>query len=239
LPRQDGDWHPCALPDTLLTAGESMSFKNVIWALPLVLAGCGIVGFGPGRQVELETHATGIPYAGLTDKSVAIVVWAPLATLDEYPGAPEEISTFVATQMRGHMPTTRPVDPQQIIRWQADTLNWQNLPAADIGRHFQADRVLVIDVLDYSTRRPLGVSNLQGRLRAECKIYDTARAAAEPAPGRPAWTGLVDAAWPSGKPLDPTQTNETAVRQRTLDAFADVLVRYFYVQREPESSISG
>jgi hypothetical protein len=216
-----------------------MAFKRVLLAIPLLLAGCGFLSFGPVAQDELETRADATAYPGLADKSVAIVVWTPLATLEEYSGAREEISAFVATRMRGHMPTTRLLDPQEVIRWQGDTLNWENLPAAEIGRHFKVDRVLVIQVLDYSTRRPLGVSNLQGRLRAQCKIYDTAPAAAEPAPGRPVWTGLVDAAWPSGKPLDPTQTNEAAVRQRTLGAFADVLVRYFYERREPESTIRG
>ena len=213
-----------------------MSLKNIMWALPLALAGCGILGFGPGAQEELETHATGTAYAGLADQSTAIVVWAPPATLDEYP-AREEIATFVATQMRGHMPTTRLVDPQDVVRWQDDTLNWGNLSAGEIGRHFKVERVLMIQVLDYSTRRPLGVSNLQGRLRAQCRIYDTAQAAA--APGTAAWTGLVDAAWPSGKPLDPTQINEAAVRQRTLDTFAEALVRYFYEHGDAETARRG
>jgi hypothetical protein len=214
-----------------------MSLKHVLWFLPLLWAGCELIGFGPGAQEELETRATGSAYAGLADQSVAIVVWAPPATLEEYPGAREEISAFVAGQMRGHLPTTQLVDPQAVVRWQEETLNWENLPAADIGGHFKVNRVLVIQVLDYSTRRPLGVSNLQGRLRAECKIYDVS--AGERAVGAPAWASLIDAAWPSGQPLDPTQTNEAAVRQRTLDTFADVLVRYFYPAREAEASIRG
>ena len=215
-----------------------MTCKSVILAIPLLLAGCGVIGFGPGAQEELETRATGAAYRGLADTSVAIVVWAPLATLDEYAGAREEISASVAAQMRGHLPTTRLVEPKEIIRWQGETLNWESLPAGDIGRHFKVDRVVLIQVLDYSTKRPLGVSNLQGRLRAQCKIYDTAPAAGT-ALQPPVWTSFVDAAWPSGKPLDPTQINEAAVRQRTLDTFADVLVRYFYESRERASSIRG
>src|SRR5439155_26002416 len=99
------------------------------------------------------------------DKTVAIVVYAPAATIDEYSGARDEISDFVATQMREHMGNTRIVAPRDVIYWQNDTLTWQNLSAKDIGRHFKVDRVLFIEVLDYSMRRPMGVSNLEGRLR--------------------------------------------------------------------------
>jgi hypothetical protein len=219
-----------------------MTIKPLVLAIPLALAGCGFLGMGTKPQVPLVTRTTGTAYAGLTDKSVAIVVYAPSAVINEYSGAREEISSFVATQMRGHMPTTRLLDPTDMIDWQNSKLNWASLSARDIGRHFGVDRVLAIEVLDYSTKRPIGVSNLQGRLRAQCRIYDTADAAPGPDAGghmAPVWTGLVDAAWPSGKPLDPTQTNDTAVRLQTLDTFSDVLVRYFYEQRAADTSIRG
>src|SRR6185369_2499082 len=112
--------------------------------------------------------------------------------------------------------------PEDMINWQNSKLNWSNLSPREIGRHFNVDRLVAIEVLDYSTRRPIGVSNLQGRLRAQCRIYDTSKDAAGPdSAGRSEtlWTGLVDAAWPSGRPLDPTQTNESAVRLRTLESF--------------------
>ena len=223
-----------------------MTSKALVLAVPLVLGGCGFFGMGSVTAPVLTTRTYGTAYAGLADKSVAIVVYAPSAVVNEYTGVREEISTFVATQMRGHMPTTRLLDPRDVIDWQDRTLNWGNLSARDIGRHFGVDRVLAIEVLDYSTKRPIGVSNLQGRLRAQVKIYE-AQGAASAAATEPAevvlpdaaWTGLVDAAWPSGKALDPTQTNENAVRLRTLETFADLLTRYFYEHREPETTIRG
>jgi hypothetical protein len=219
-----------------------MSLKPLILAIPLLLAGCGILGIGSPSQEQLATRAAAAPYPGLADQSLAIVVWAPMTVLDEYPGAREEISAFVTTQFRSHMPATRLLDPRQVLNYQDNTLNWHNLPPADIGRHFKVNRVLVIHVLDYSTKRPLVVSNLQGRLRAQCQIWDAAEVPVTgpaSAPSRPLWTGLVDAVWPSGKSLDPTQIDEAAVRLRTLDAFADVLVRLFYPPRAPDPALRG
>jgi hypothetical protein len=211
--------------------------------------GCGFLGFGFTKAPPpLVTRTEGAAYGGLAGKSVAIVVFAPPATLNEYPGTREEVSTFVATQMRGNMPTTALVDPRSVVSWQDSTLNWANLPPAEIGKHFRVDRVMVIQVLDYSTKRPIGFSEMQGRLRAQVKIYNAEGAANAPATAPadgavvlPAaeWTGLVDAAWPSGKALDPTQTNENAVRLRTLETFSDLLTRYFYEHREPDTTIRG
>ena len=211
-------------------------------ALPLVLCGCSFFGMGTPKQQNLTTRTLGAPYLDLANKSVAIIVYTPQATLNQYTATREEVSAFVATQMRGHMPGARVLDPDDMITWQTSTLNWANLSARDVGRHFNVDRVLTIEVLDYSTKRPLGVSNFQGRLRAQCHVYDTSADAAGPdARGHmtPVWTGLVDAAWPSGKPLDPTQTNEAAVRLRTLDTFADLLVQYFYERRTPDAAMHG
>ena len=219
-----------------------MRIKALVLAVPLILGGCGFLGIGSVTAPVLVTRTSGVEYAGLADKSVAIVVYAPSAVINEYTGAREEISTFVATEMRGHMPTTRLLDPRDVIDWQDSTMNWGNLSARDIGRHFGVDRVLTIEVLDYSTKRPAGVSNYQGRLRAQCRVYDTADASPGPdASGHLAavWTGLVDAAWPSGKALDPTQTNEAAVRLRALDEFANLLVGYFYARPAGENSIRG
>ena len=204
------------------------------------IAGCGWLDQHLAAPVTAKSWVA--PYTGFVDKTAAIVVYAPAATLDEYSGAREEISTFVATQMREHMAATRLLAPRDVIYWQDETLNWQNLSARDVGRHFGVDRVLFIEVLDYSMRRPMGVSNLQGRLRAQCKIYETQENAPKPDDNghlAAVWTGLIDAAWPPAKPLDPTQTNEAAVRLRTLESFADTLVRCFYVAREGSPAVRG
>lgn len=218
-----------------------MRMKACLFSVGLMaLAGCGLLNQHLAAPVTAKSSGT--PYSGLANKSVAIVVYAPSATIDEYSGAREEISNFVATQMREHLSTTLLLPARDVMYWQNDTLNWPNLSARDIGRHFGVDRVLFIEVLDYSTRRPVGVSNLQGRLRAQCKIYETQENSPQPDQNghvTPVWTGLVDAAWPPAKPLDPTQTNEAAVRLRTLESFADTLVRYFYEGRDSSPAIRG
>ena len=211
-----------------------MHMRRPLIALSLLLSGCGL--FGGGGEASRK-YPLAAPYAGLADKSLAIVVYAQPATINEYPDARKEISTFIAAQMREHLPNTRLLSPQDVIDWQDDTLNWYALTEKEIGRHFGVDRVLFVEVNEYGTHKVIGFSNMQGRLLAYCKVFDTEAAAA--ASTTPVWTGVVDASWPPDRPLDPTQTNEAAARQRVLDAFADRLVRYFYTQTDGGPFIRG
>ena len=180
-----------------------------------MLGGCGARGGAQGVPVAAQ-------YQGLQDKSVAIVIYAQPATLNEFPGVREEVSQFVTAQLRMNLPTCRLLSYQDVIAWQNNQINWYALTEKDIGKHFSVDRVLYIEVLDYSTKRNTGYSDLQGRLRAQCKVTEVDSASLGAA-----WTGLIDVTWPE-QPLDPTQTNENALRLRTLEVFADKLVRCFY-----------
>jgi len=179
------------------------------------LAGCGPVGQGQRKLIA--------DYHGLDDKSVAIVVFTAQANTDEFPNARKEISAYVANKFRLHMPTSRLMNYDEIIQWQDETINWFGLSEKDIGKHFSVDRVVYIEVLAYEARSDKSYGDLQGHLRANCKVFET------DTPGNtPAWSGVIDVTWPQYKPVAASQTNEITVRTRTLDNFADALVGHFY-----------
>jgi hypothetical protein len=159
-------------------------------------------------------------YAGLNDKSLGIVVYTGQANTDEFPGARKDITSFVANQFRLHMPTTRLLNPEDVMDWQDDTINWFALSEKDIGRHFSVDRVLYIEVLAYEAKN---ANNYGGHLRANCKIFEV-----DAAGDAPAWSGVIDVMWPRDKPLPVGQGNEVTVRSRTLQGFAAELVGHFF-----------
>jgi hypothetical protein len=180
------------------------------------MAGCMNAIGGRGRPVIAE-------YRGLDDKSVAIVVYTAQANTDEFPGARRDISSFVANQFRLHMPNTRLLNPDDVMNWQDDTINWFALSEKDIGKHFSVDRVLYIEVLTYEAKSDRNYGDLQGRLRANCKVFEV------DAPGNAAaWSGVIDVSWPQAGPAGLGRTNEVTVRSRTLRAFAADLVGHFY-----------
>jgi len=197
-------------------------------ASPLLLSGCWLFAADErmrGKEVVAE-------YLGLADKSVAIVVYVEPATLNEFPDAREEVSAHIARQMRENMPTTRLLDPKDVIHWQDETINWVGLSEKDIGKHFGVDRVLMVEVLDYSTRMKDGYSDLQGNIRATAKVFEV-----DTAESVPSWTGSFDVRWPKDGPVDTDRVNEVVVRMRTLQSFSEKVVNCFYTHREVDKPI--
>jgi len=176
------------------------------------LSSCGFIA---GKVEQMAGKSVVAEYHGLAKKSVAIVVYASPATLHEFPSARKDISMFLDMQMRLKMPDIRLLNYLEVIRWQDGTTNWFAMKEKLIGQQFGVDRVLYVELLTYSSRMEAGYGDLQGQLRANCKIFETDTAGDEPA-----WTALMDVTWPKDRPLDPNQFSDVAVRQRTLDIFA-------------------
>ena len=201
---------------------------GTLLAAPAVLSGCWLFAANEkARGVEVTAE-----YTGLQDKSLAIVIYTEQATVNEFPAAREELSSFIAKQIHENIPTARLLDPRQVIRWQDETINWFGLTEKDIGTHFGVDRVLMIELLGYSTRSGEGYGDLQGNIRASARIFETDGSAVSPA-----WRGNFDVRWPKDGPLDVSRTNELVVRKRVLEVFTEKLVRNLYTHREMEKAL--
>jgi hypothetical protein len=188
-------------------------------AAPLTLTGCFLFA----ASQEMSGEKVTAQYTGLPDKSIAIVIYTDQATTNEFPAAREELSSFIAAQIHEHIPTARMLDYHEVINWQDDTLNWFGLTEKEIGKHFSVDRVLYIELLDYSISPNRGYGDLQGHIRAECKVFET-----DSKIDAPAWTDVVDVSYPKDHPLDASQASPEGVRSHTLADFSDEVVKRFY-----------
>ncbi|MGN6367996.1 MAG: hypothetical protein ACTHN5_07025 [Phycisphaerae bacterium] len=191
--------------------------------LPLAFSGCQLFGFGE----EVSGHPVSAQYKGLDNKSVAIVIYADQATTNEFPAAREELSAFLASKMREHLPTIKLLDYHEVMNWQDDTMNWFGLTEKQIGQHFSVDRVLYIELLDYSVAASKGFGEIQGHIRANCKVTEV-----DSPSNSPAWTSLIDVRYPQDHPVDPSQTSPDALRASLLQKFADQLTNRFYDHNE-------
>jgi hypothetical protein len=200
----------------------------VLLAAPPLLTGCWL--FAAAERAN--GHKVAAEYTGLADQSVAVVIYADQASTDEFPDARTEISNFLGAAFRTKLPSVRLLDFREVTAWQDDTLNWNALPEKDIGKHFSTDRVLYIELLDYSTRAANSFGDLQGHIKAQCKVFETN------APGpTAAWSDLIEVRWPKDHPLDPASGSEVAVRKRALELFSNELVNRFVEHREIEQSL--
>lgn len=195
----------------------------------LQLSGCAFLAAGAQKVAGKDVAAS---YTGLSNKTVAIVIYADWATSLEYVGARDEIAIFVTARCHELLPTVKLVNAKEIIHWQDDTREWQGMPVKEIGQHFSVDRVLYIELLDYRTREPGAKNLMRGRIHAMCRVYET-----ETPGNTPAWERELDVYWPEVAPQNALQTSDITIRRRVLEAFSDQLVGNFFDRKEYEKSI--
>ena len=129
----------------------------------MLLAGCiGLCGCivarlvgGMAQNVEYSTLIEVHPaYAGLENKTVAVLVNADLATLYEHPEVALTIATNVSRLIRTNVPGARVLPAGAIADWQFRTTQWSAMPYGEIAEQLNADRLVLIDVYEYRLHPP-------------------------------------------------------------------------------------
>ncbi len=195
-------------------------WQSQSWRLGMALVLLGLVPMLGGCQTAAQKrHAADLAkltaYAGLKHQSVAVIVYADDATLFMYPQAAQEVSSFLAYDLKRAVPSARILDYHDVINYQNKTPNWQALPIKSIGLHFSVDRVIYMELLDYSTHAPGAMHLLQGHIKARVYVYDTHL----PGDGR-VYSTTINTRWPRFGPQPVYHGDTNVVRMNTLTAFS-------------------
>jgi hypothetical protein len=119
------------------------------------------------------------------------------------------------------------VDKFQRSEYDADTM-----PVVQIGRKFNADVVLYIQVSNFVTR-PNGSPNLfQGKMNTLCSLYDCKGQLPTESNERKLWSGKVDVVYPE-HPMGMMETNDLVIRSTLLKLFGETISQKFYEYRAP------
>lgn len=103
---------------------------------------------GP-KQVNIKAA-----YTGLEGRRVAILVIVTEATLFEYPEAPIKVGRAVSTRIAANVPGSKLVTPAQIAAFQKANPHWDSVPGGVLIERLGVDRLVMIDLSEYSTHEP-------------------------------------------------------------------------------------
>ncbi len=206
--------------------GGTLIAGGILLTLTAGLSGCEVFkalvvlwGKEPTREVKAE-------YPYLAGKKVAVVVWAEMDTLFEYPFVQYEIAKHAEYILGQQVADISFVPSKRVIALMERERDWDRKHPSWFGRTFDADRVLMIELTQYTTREPDSPHLYRGRIAANVKVYDSAYPDAAPA-----YRTEVETAYP------PDSTGEFgmsdgAIRKATMEAFATDLAKPFYDRRE-------
>ncbi len=164
----------------------------------------------------------------LANKRVAILVWTEAATLFDYPFARFELATYVGDKLFSEMAqrnqATVVVDPRDVEDFLQKSPDAQIDPKA-VGRQFNADYVVYLEILEFQFRDPQQPQLLQGRVHASVAVFDMS---ADPFTTERYELAEVRCVYPEGTPFLMSATNSPLVREATYQKFAELVARKFY-----------
>ena len=216
-----------ALPSAEMTL---MRWKRLLWLGPVVvvplLVSCNLLT--PLVFVGEHRKKVSPEFDKLANKRVAILVWTEAATLFDYPFARFELATYVGDKLFAEMARrnqdTMVIDPRDVEDFLQKSPGAQIDPRA-VGRQFNTDYVVYLEILRFQIQDPQQPQLLQGRVHASVAVYDMH---ADPFTAERYELAEVICVYPEGTPLLMSATNSPLVREATYQKFAELVARKFY-----------
>jgi hypothetical protein len=197
----------CGLVALLLTVG-----CNLI-SMPFVL-------FAPDPTKKIPAE-----YANIKGKRVLILVWAEQATLYEYPKVQLEIGSHIWYYLKEHFKDISVVSPSEVYRYMESNPDWATEHPADIGRRFKSNLVMMVELMEFTTREPGSPNLFRGRVRARITMYDLTGD-----DERPKGIALkpAEALYPPDRPVGVLRADDRTIRAETYKEFGRVVAQKFY-----------
>ena len=193
----------------------------LLWAASgckLLAAPALMWGSEPTKEIPAE-------YPYLPGKKVCIAVWADSETLIEYPWVQLDVSEHVSAAMETAVRGISFVPNRKVVELQRRESDWDRRDPALLGARFGADRVLMIELTQYTTREPESPHLYRGRISANVKVYDTQYPSSAPT-----YRTGVEVVYPL-ESMGQWGTDDQAIRKATMGAFAQEVAGKFYDRR--------
>ncbi len=136
--------------------------------------GCSVFGFiGAGKQAIEDQMLIEKPAEySLEGYRVAVVIDTDLSVHYEHPGVSTTIAGGVASRIAKNVPNVEVVRPDVVARWQFETPQWSAMPSTEIAKSLHVDRVIFIDLQNYSLTPPGNQWLWEGRCSATIGIIE-------------------------------------------------------------------
>jgi hypothetical protein len=187
--------------------------------------GCNLIAVPFVLFSPEPTKKVAAEFPRLKGKRLLILVWAEQATLYEYQRIQLEIASWVRYQLKEQFKELEIVTPSKVDQYMKAHPDWATEPPPRIGRHFKANLVMMIEMMEFTTREPDSPSLYRGRARARITMYDLS-GEQEPAKGialKPA-----EALYPPDRPIGVLRADEWKIRAETYQEFGRIVARKFY-----------
>lgn len=216
---------PQANPTGVLPIRKTATLTLLIAALAACVAGCQALAIPWVAFMDEPTKPVPAEYPHLEGKKVCILVWADSDTLFEYRNAQLELSEFVLAALKANLKKITFVPNRTVVDLQRADVDWDRKSPAKLGNELGAERVLMLELTQYTTREPESPHLYRGRISANVKVYDAGQA-----DSAPTFKANVETVYPPGDAAE-WGSSDSSVRDAAMRAFAADVAGKFYDRR--------
>lgn len=201
-----------------------------MFALPLVLtlAGCNLLEYPFYVLFGQTTKTVPAAYKGLENRRVAVVIIGQPGIDFEHPFARTDLAIATQAQIREQLPSVTFVEPETVEDFMRSEVEFLAMPISDIAAGLQAERILYIELLQFTMREPDSINLLRGHIWAQVSIFE----AEAVKPNLPAYETDIEVIHPEQAPMPASDEASYTVWQTTIGTFADQLAKKFYKHKE-------
>lgn len=205
---------------------RTMPFRWILLGLLPLVASCRLLT--PFIFVGEQRKKVTPEFDKLANSRVAVLVWTDPSTLFNYQHARLELATYISCKLDAEMAqqeqNTDVVDSRDVEDFLQKKPDARIDPQA-VGRKFDADYVIYLEILKFQIRDPDQPQFLRGEIHASVSVHDIR--ADEDQLRRYELTPVM-CVYPEGAPVLINATNSPLIREQTYRKFAELVARKFY-----------
>jgi len=195
-----------------------------LFLLPFLLSGCNWLEF-PAYILFGKTHEkVKAEYTDLEGKRIAVII-AGLPAIDfEDPYARLDLALASAELIRQEVDGVQFVEQEKIERFQQENLDWISMPMSQIGGQFGVDRIIYIELMQFTTMETDSINLVRGRIWTQVSIYELDSSG----PNIPKYETEIELVYPEQGPLPMSDTALIDARQQVILLYGQELSRKFH-----------
>jgi len=168
-------------------AASGIVLLALLGGLGASLAGCELPGAMMASAERFEPVPFEAKYTGLEGRSVVVLVDAPSFVQYEHPRAVPVLTDLVSAGIVGFVqpegyeetsdvipesPPTRILPAREVLRWQDDNYLWPSMDYGEIAAELGAERLVIVDIIDYRLTEPGNVYLWDGYAAADVGVVE-------------------------------------------------------------------
>ena len=201
----------------------------VLFILTVFLGGCNVLEYPIFILFGAKSKKVKAEYTELAGKNIAIMIAGRPAIDFEYPYARLDLGLAAAQSIGQHVKGTSFVDQEKINTYQREDIDWYSLPISEIGKKFDSERIVYLDVLQFSMTEINSVNLLRARIDAELRVYDMESVE----PDIDVYASEISIVYPEHAPRAMSESARMEIQRQSILLFAETLAQKFYDHKIP------